>query len=59
MGILDDIKAAANANEAQVEDAIDKVGDFIDEKTGGKFADQVDQVQQAAKDFVGPSDSNA
>ena len=58
MGILDDIKAAADANEAQVENAIDKVGDFIDNATGGKFASQVDQAQQAAKDYVGPSDSN-
>lgn len=59
MGIFDDIKAAADANEAQVEDAIDKVGDFVDDKTGGKFTGQVDQVQEAAKDFVGPSDSTA
>lgn len=33
----------------KVDDGIDKVADLVDEKTGGKFADAVDKVQDAAK----------
>lgn len=32
---------------------IDKAGDFIDDKTGGKYASQVDKAQDAAKKFAG------
>lgn len=31
---------------------IDKAGDFVDSKTGGKFADKVNQAQDAAKKFI-------
>lgn len=55
MGIgdfVDKAKDLAAENEDQVDDAIDKAGDVIDEKTGGKYSDQVDKGQEAAKDFV-------
>lgn len=42
--------AAQNADKVDV--AIDKVGDVVDEKTGGKFAGQVDAAQDAAKKAV-------
>ena len=50
MGIFDDIKNAADANEDKVEAVIDQVGDFVDEKTGGKYAGQVDQAQKIANE---------
>ena len=50
MGIFDDIKNAADTNEEKVEAVIDQAGDFIDEKTGGKYADKVDQAQAFLKD---------
>ena len=31
---------------------IDKAGDFIDEKTGGKFAEHIDKAQAAAHTAV-------
>ncbi|GAA4489095.1 antitoxin [Rhodococcus olei] len=37
-----------------VEDAIDKAGDFIDDKTGGKYAEHVDKAQDAAKKIIPP-----
>ena len=37
MGIFDDIKNAADANEDKVEAAIDQIGDFVDEKTGAEI----------------------
>lgn len=53
MGIFDDIKNAADANEDKVEAAIDQIGDLVDEKTGGQYAAQVDQAQDFLKSQVG------
>lgn len=53
MGLLDDISAVAESHEEQVEQVIDKIGDAIDEKTDGKFADQVDQAQDFLKSKLG------
>ncbi|ALV45403.1 MT0933-like antitoxin protein [Arthrobacter alpinus] len=56
MSIFDDIKGKAEgligSHGDQIKDGIEKAGDFVDEKTGGKFADKVDGVQNAASDFV-------
>lgn len=53
MGLLDDIKAAADSHEDQVEQGIDKLGDAIDAKTDNKYASQVDQAQAFLKDKIG------
>jgi hypothetical protein len=34
----------------KVDQGVDKAGDFVDEKTGGKYSEQVDQGQQKAKE---------
>ncbi|RAN73360.1 hypothetical protein B5P43_30940 [Bacillus sp. SRB_336] len=56
MSIFDEIKGKAEGllqgHKDQVKDGIQKAGDFIDSKTGEKFKDQIDGVQQAASDFV-------
>ena len=39
-------------NEQAIKDGIGKAGDFIDSKTGGKYADKIDSVQQGASGFV-------
>ncbi len=56
MSIFDDLKGKAEGlikgNEDAIKDGIEKAGDVVDSKTGDKFKDQVDQVQQAASDFV-------
>ena len=48
MGIFDQIKDAAAGHEAQVEQGVGKLGDMVDERTGGQYAAQVDQAQ----DFI-------
>ncbi|MDR2973407.1 MAG: antitoxin [Propionibacteriaceae bacterium] len=50
MGIADQLSGALSGHTEEIKDGIDKVGDFIDSKTGGKFADKVDQVQDFIKD---------
>lgn len=53
MGIFDDIKKAVDDNEEKIEAAIDKAADFVDQKTEGKYAGQVDQAQNFLKDKIG------
>ncbi|NLA28053.1 MAG: antitoxin [Propionibacterium sp.] len=57
MGLLDDIKSAADQHEDQVEAAIDKAGDAIDQATDGKYAGQVDKAQDFLKDKIGNQDA--
>lgn len=42
----------AQQNADKVDTVIDKAGDIVDQKTGGKFAGQVDAAQDAAKKAI-------
>ena len=42
-------KEMAGEHSEQVDQGIEKGGDFLDEKTGGKYAEQVDKGQKAAR----------
>ncbi len=55
MGIFDEIKGHADANEAAVEAGIDRAGDAVEQHTGGAHAAQVDRAQEFAKAWVGSS----
>lgn len=57
MGFLDDAKKLADEHDQQVDQAIEKAGDFADEKTGDKFADKVDQAQDFAEEHTGDGDA--
>ena len=45
MGIFDQAKEAVTGHRGQVDSAVEKGGDLVDEKTGGKHADKVDVAQ--------------
>ena len=53
MGIFDKVKDLAGKHAEKVEGAIDKVAEVVDDKTGGKYADQIDKGAEAAKGLVG------
>ena len=53
MGLLDDIKSAADQHEDQVEAVIDKAGDAVDQATEKKYVGQVDRVQGFLKEKIG------
>ncbi len=53
MDIVEQIKGAVAGHEAEVSQGIDTVGDFVDEKTGGQHAAQVDQAQDFLKEQLG------
>jgi hypothetical protein len=55
MGISDWFKKAKDTaadNKDGVKDGIEKAGDMVDDKTGGKYAEHVDKGQDAATEFV-------
>ena len=51
-GIVDKGKDLAAENSDKIDDVVEKAGDFVDNKTGGKYADKVDKVQEAAKKAI-------
>jgi MT0933-like antitoxin protein len=52
MGLMDTVKGWFGGNKDKVKGGIDKTGDVVDDKTGGKFTGQVDTAQDTAKDAV-------
>jgi len=56
MGFLDKFKSKAEdlAEEHgdKIEDAIDKVADIADDKTGGKYSDKIESGADKAKDVI-------
>lgn len=51
-GLTQRAKDFAAENPEQVSQGIEGAGDFVDEKTGGQYAGQVDGVQDRARDFL-------
>jgi hypothetical protein len=56
MSVLDKVKGMLKGHESQASKGVDKAGDMIDEKTGGKYASQVDMAQNQAKKQMGVDD---
>lgn len=52
MGIFDQVGDLAKQHHEKIEGGIDQAGNFIDEKTGGKYQGQVDQAQDFANDHL-------
>ncbi|MFJ3305142.1 antitoxin [Streptomyces sp. NPDC086549] len=53
MSFKDKIKGMLKGHEEQAGKAVDKGGDYVDEKTQGKYRSQVDTAQQKLKDELG------
>ena len=52
MGIFDKAKDALSEHSEHVDTGIEKAGDFVDDKTESKYAEQVDKGQDFAADRV-------
>ena len=50
---FDKIKDLAQQHGEQVEDVLDKVADFVDDKTGGKHHDKIESAQDQLMGFLG------
>ena len=53
MGLMDKAKGLLNQNKDKVAEGVDKATDVVDDKTGGKYTDQLDKVDDAAAKFAG------
>jgi hypothetical protein len=49
MGLMDKLKEMLGRNTGKVEQGVDKAGSLLDEKTGGKYSDQVKSGEEAVK----------
>ena len=58
MGIFDKAKDALSGQEDKVDAGVEQAGDMVDEKTEGKYAEQVNQGQEMAKDKLGDLTGN-
>lgn len=56
MGFMDKVKELLGQNKDKASGAIDKAGDVVDDKTGGKYVGQVDTAQEKAKDALNRGD---
>jgi hypothetical protein len=57
MSFLDDAKKFIDEHDAQVDQAIEKAGDLVDDKTGDKYADKIDKAQNLAEEKTGDGDT--
>jgi hypothetical protein len=58
MGIFDRAKDAPSGQRQQLDAAVEQGGDFADEKTEGKYAEQVDKDQEMARDKLADLTAN-
>jgi hypothetical protein len=56
MGFFDKAKDLLAQNADKVETVIEKAGEFVDEKTQGKYTDTIHKVQDEAKKAASPGD---
>lgn len=57
MGMFDRLKDKAaemiGEHGDKAEEGVDKAAEFVDDKTGGKYSDQIDTGAEKAKDMMG------
>lgn len=53
MSMLDKIKGMIKGHPDQARRGVEKGGDFVDKRTGGKYGKQVDSAQQKLNDQFG------
>ncbi|GAA4677196.1 antitoxin [Phytohabitans rumicis] len=63
MGIADSFREKAEQaidkiGADRVKDGVEKAGDKLDEKTGGKYADHIDKGQNAASNYIDKMDGD-
>ncbi|MFD7630937.1 antitoxin [Streptomyces sp. NPDC059851] len=50
MSMIDKIKQMLKGHEGQAAQGVDRAGDFVDQKTRGKYARHVDTAQEKLKE---------
>ncbi len=52
MGLFDKVKKLAEEHSDKVEGAVDKAAELVDEKTGGRYSEQIESGSEKAKQAV-------
>jgi hypothetical protein len=52
MSIMDKVKGMLGQHSDKAKEGVDRAGDMVDERTGGKHAKQVDMAQEKGKDYI-------
>jgi hypothetical protein len=52
MGLMDNIKGRLSEHGDKAKTGVDKAGDAVDKKTGGKHAGKVDTAQEKARGMI-------
>ena len=52
-GLKDKVEDLFDGDDEKTDGTIEKVGDTVDERTGGRFGEQIDAAQDAARDRLG------
>ena len=55
----DKAKGLLDEHADKVDDAVDKVAEVVDEKTGGKYTDRINNAAEKAKDLFPGGDTPA
>ncbi|MFR9750871.1 antitoxin [Nocardia sp. 004] len=56
-GLVDKGRDTAAKNSDKINDALDKAGDFVDQRTQGKYSDKITKGKEAAKKLIPPDQS--
>ncbi|MEV6929012.1 antitoxin [Dactylosporangium sp. NPDC051485] len=54
---FDKVKHLADEHDEKVDQALEKVGDVIDERTGGKYTEHIEKGVAAAQEYTGKNDT--
>lgn len=52
MGLFDKVKKTLSGNADKVAEGVDKATDVVDDKTGGKYTDKLDKVDEKAAEAL-------
>ncbi|WP_149182180.1 antitoxin [Streptomyces sp. TRM49041] len=58
MSMMDKLKNMLKGHEHQAAKATDKTGDFVDDKTQGRYSGRVDAAQERLKEQTGQEQSD-
>jgi hypothetical protein len=56
-GFMDKAKEFADKHDEQIDKALEKAGDFANDKTGGKYSEQIDRGVDTAQERTGEGDT--
>ena len=56
-GFMDKARDMADQHDEQVDQGLDKAGDFADQRTGGKYDQKIDQGVDMAQQRTGEGDT--